>query len=99
MAGGVSWPKDIHKYVKQCQEAYQNLKSIEIQTLAANVAGNRYNQRTNTNANTSINMSTNAKTANYSKRFANFLYNCFSSIVLNPTVATYPAHSKATRLI
>ena len=30
MAGSVSWPKDIHKYAKQRQKVYQDLKDIEI---------------------------------------------------------------------
>ena len=43
IADGVSWLKDIHKYVKQYQQAYQNLKNIKRQTPAANSAGNQYN--------------------------------------------------------
>ena len=30
MAGGVFWPTDIHEYVKQYQQTYQDLKDIEI---------------------------------------------------------------------
>ena len=40
MAGSVSWPKDIYKYTKQCQETYQDLKDIKIWTPTANFTGN-----------------------------------------------------------
>ena len=30
MASDISWLKNIHEYAKQCQEAYQDLKNIEI---------------------------------------------------------------------
>ena len=58
MAGSVSRPKNIHEYAQQCQLAYQDLKDIELRTLAANFDGNWYNRGTNTNMSTS----TNAKT-------------------------------------
>ena len=51
MADGVSQPTDIHEYVKQCQQTYQDLKNIKIRTPMANFAGNQYNQETNTNTN------------------------------------------------
>ena len=92
MTGGVSWPKDIHKYAKQFQEAYQDLKDIEIQTPAVNFAENQYNQKKNTSTNA------NAKTTNQSKRLANLVYSCPFSVAFNPTVATCPACSKAIRL-
>ena len=40
MAGGVSQPKDLHEYAQQCQLAYQDLKDIKLQTLAANFGSN-----------------------------------------------------------
>ena len=43
MASGVSRPKDIYEYAQQCQLTYQDLKDIELWTLAANFGGNRYN--------------------------------------------------------
>lgn len=98
MAGGVSRPKNIHKYAKQCQEAYQDLKNIENQTPAANVAENQYNQGTNTNTNTSTNTGTNAKTANHSEHSVNSLYSHFPFVALNPTVIMHPACSKVTKL-
>ena len=101
IAGDISWPKDIHKYVKQYQEVYQNLKNIESQTPATNFAGNRYNWgETNTNANTSINtgINANAKTANCSERPANFSYNRLFSVASNLAIAMRPACSKVTRL-
>ena len=100
MAGGVSRPKNIHKYVKQCQETYQDLKDIEIWTPVTNFAGNQYNWgETNTNMNmgTSTGMNANAKTANCSKRFANFFYSRSSSVASNSAVAMRPARSDATR--
>ena len=97
MADGVSWPKNIHEYAKQCQQAYQDLKDIKQQTPAANSAGNWYNQETNTNTSTSTNV--NARTASrQSDCPANFLYSCSSSVALNPAVATRLARSKAIRL-
>lgn len=40
IAGGVSQPKNIYKYAKHCQQAYQELKDIKQQIPAANSAGN-----------------------------------------------------------
>ena len=98
MAGDVAWPKDIYKYAKQCQEAYQGLKDIKTRTSAANFAENWYNQGTNTNASTSINTNTNTKTANHSKHPINSLYSHLLSVASNPTMATYPTCSQATKL-
>ena len=101
MAGGISRPKDIHKYAKQCQEAYQDLKNIESQTPAANFAGNQYNQgETNTNVNTGTNMgmNVNAKMANHNKHLANFSYSRPSSVASNSAMAICLARSKATKL-
>ena len=101
MASGMSWSTDIHEYAKQCQQAYQNLKDIKIQTPAANFTENWYNQGgTNTNGNTSTNMGTNvnAKTANCSERLANFSYSRPLSIASNPAIAIHSACSKAIRL-
>ena len=98
MADGVSQPKDIYKYAKQCQEAYQNLKDIEIQTLIANFIRNWYNQRLNTNANTNISTNANAKMTNHSEHPANFSYNHPPPAASNPTVAMHLACSKATKL-
>ena len=96
MVGGVFWPTNIHEYAKQCQQTYQDLKNIKIQTPIANFAENQYNHKTN--ANTSTNTNANAKTVNCSKRLANSSYSCSSSMVLNPVVTTCPACSKVTRL-
>ena len=97
MAGDVSQPKNIHKYVKQCQEAYQDLKDIKIQTSAANIAGNWYNQETNMN--TSTNTGTNAKTANRNERSTNSLYSHLpSSVASNSAVTMRLMRSKTTRL-
>ena len=93
IASGVSRPKNIHKYAKQCQKAYQDLKDIEIRTPAANLAGNWYNQGTNTNTSTK----TAGQQANRNKRPANSVYSHLFSVALNPAF-TRPARSKATRL-
>ena len=98
MAGGVSQPKNIYKYAKQCQETYQDLKDIESQTLVANFAENQYNQKTNTNANTNMGTNANAKMANRSKRPINSLYSHLFFAASNFAVAICPAYSKATRL-
>ena len=98
MAGGVSRSKDIHEYTQQCQLAYQNLKDIKLQTLAANFGGNRYNRETNTNTSTSTNAKTTGPQTNCNECPVNSLYNCPSSVALNPT-SMHPACSKATRLI
>ena len=96
MAGGVSWPTDIHEYAKQCQQTYQDLKNIEIQMPIANFAGNQYNQETNENMSTNTNA--NAKTVNCSKRSTNSSYSWPPSVASNFVMATYPAHSEITRL-
>ena len=72
MADGVSWSTDIHEYVKQCQQTYQDLKDIKIWTPIANFAENQYKRGTNANTNTNTN--TNAKTVNCSEHPANFSY-------------------------
>ena len=95
MAGGMSWPKDIHEYVQQCQLAYQDLKDIKLQTPAANFGGNQYNRGTNTS--TSTNAKTAGPQANRNKYPANSLYSRPLSIASN-LASTRPAHSKATRL-
>ena len=97
MAGGVSQPKDIHEYAQQYQLAYQDLKDIKLQILAANFGGNRYNQETNTNMSTSTNAKTVGLQANRNERPASSLYSCPLSVASNPA-STCPARSKATRL-
>ena len=96
MAGGVSWPTDIHEYAKQCQQMYQDLKAIKIQMPVANFAENQYNWGTNANTNTNTN--TNTKTVKCSKHPVHSSYSRFFSVVLNPAIATCPARSKAIRL-
>ena len=96
MVGGVSQSTDIHEYMKQCQQTYQDLKDIKIQIPIANFAENQYNQKTNANTNTNTNA--NAKTVNCNKRLANSSYSCPSSMVLNPVVTMHPVCSKLTRL-
>ena len=97
MAGGVSWPTNIHEYAKQCQQMYQNLKDIEIRTPVANLAGNWYNQRTNVNTNMNMSMKTAGQQANCNKRSVNSVYSRFSSVVSN-LAAMRLARSEATRL-
>ena len=98
MAGGMSWPKDIHEYVQQYQLAYQDLKDIRLRTLAANFDGNWYNRETNTNTFTSTNAKIAGPQANRNKRLANSLYSRPLSVASNPAFMC-PARSKATRLI
>ena len=93
MASGVSQPTNIYEYAKQCQQTYQDLKNIEIQTPVANFAGNRYNRGTNANTSTK----TASQQANHNKRPANSVYSRPLSVASNPA-ATRPARSKATRL-
>ena len=92
MASDISWLKDIHEYAKQCQEAYQDLKNIEIQTPAPNTTENQFNQKTNTGMGTNANM-----TASSSNCPVNFLYSHPPSIASNPASTCFVC-SKTTRL-
>ena len=92
MASGVSRPTDIHEYAKQCQQTYQDLKNIEIQTPVTNFAGNQYNRGTNANTSTK----TAGQQANRNKHPANSVYSHPPSVASN-SAATRPAHSKAIR--
>ena len=97
MASNVSQSTDIHEYAKQCQQIYQDLKNIEIQTPIANFAENQYNR--GTNANTSTNTNANTKMVNRSERPTNSSYSRSFSMALNFVIAMRPVCSKVTRLI